>query len=749
MSLYQEIRPATFKDIVGNSAVVGSFMAMLRQPADHQPHAILLKGPTGCGKTTIARILAKEFGALSESVREINAANTSGIATVRDIAENAPMVGFGGGPKVYIFDECFLGKTRVLVDYDKSLPIKDIVELEGITEVLSYDIENKKIVKKKIVRKIKNSLVDRMCKIFISDKGRIHQIDSTRTHKFYVLGKGYIEAEKLKPGDKFIKYGGQFTNFYRCDRCDMIFKSGEELTYHKLSYHSSWKGTNLHKNGKCKYCGKSFKFVKAHQYWAHEVGKDELKAIRVRQIEGWEKFLGTDAGVEFCKDISKRQMGEKNTLYRHGGQGLKKLVAYNKRRWAKLSDIEKEAQIQRFMAAPRYRNSPNNPEKCIISMGIKDLEYTGDGSFFIPIVLNGKKRRKNPDFTVRREVGKNGVVSAEKFVEVMDLEYWHKDDWEDIQKAYQEAGFEILILDAKRVIDDVVNVKAELEAFVNNCYVEVVEPPLSKSGRKKNSCVNFKSKGVEFVYNLEIEDTHNYFVLAPPDDSVLINRYNDKNCLPILVSNCHEFTGKAQECLLKVIEDNPPHCYFIFCTTDSESLISTLRNRCDPYTVSLLQNEEIREVLIQACKKKEWAVSPDVIEALVQTSDGSPRAVLVALEKVAKMTNLDEAIELIINGTEKEKNIFDLFNLISMGPAARRKKWKTIITTFDSINEDSERIRFSLMTFLYNKLKKYDNVEDALDVTHLLKIFSNSTFYGKKSLMGALIARACFETWKD
>jgi len=216
-----------------------------------------------------------------------------------------------------------------------------------------------------------------------------------------------------------------------------------------------------------------------------------------------------------------------------------------------------------------------------------------------------------------------------------------------------------------------------------------------------------------------------------------------------IFDECHEFSGKAQECLLKVIEDNPPHCYFIFCTTDAESLIPTLRNRCAEYTVSLLQKEEIREVLTRACIKKRWIITLGIIEALVQTNDGSPRAALVALEKVAEMTNLDDAVELIVNGTEQEKTIFDLFNLISMGPAARRKKWKTIITTFDAINEDSERIRFSLMTFLYNKLKKYDNVEDALDVTHLLKIFSNSTFYGKKSLMGALIARACFETWKE
>jgi len=36
-----------------------------------------------------------------------------------------------------------------------------------------------------------------------------------------------------------------------------------------------------------------------------------------------------------------------------------------------------------------------------------------------------------------------------------------------------------------------------------------------------------------------------------------------------------------------------------------------------------------------------------------------------------------------------------------------------------------------------------------LDITHLLRIFSISTYYGKKSQLGSLVARACFETWKD
>lgn len=215
----------------------------------------------------------------------------------------------------------------------------------------------------------------------------------------------------------------------------------------------------------------------------------------------------------------------------------------------------------------------------------------------------------------------------------------------------------------------------------------------------------------------------------------------------------HELTGKAQEALLKVLEDNPPHCYFIFCTTSPESLIKTIRNRCTEYAVDLLRPKEIIEVLKRAYLKTEIKSSQpqdDIVEAISLTCEGSPRAALVSLEQVMEEEDVDVALELLVRGTEKDAKVIDLLKLLIMAPEQRRKKWKLIITTFDAISEDSERIRKSVLTFLYNKLVKSKYSEkDAMDVAHLLRIFSVNTFYGKKSLLGALIVRACFESWRE
>ena len=216
-----------------------------------------------------------------------------------------------------------------------------------------------------------------------------------------------------------------------------------------------------------------------------------------------------------------------------------------------------------------------------------------------------------------------------------------------------------------------------------------------------------------------------------------------------IIDESHELTARAQQGFLDIIEDNPPHCYFIFCTTNPAAIIAGIHSRCSEYEVTLLRKEEIGKVLDRACEMKSLTISLDVIECIMQLCDGSPREALVFLEQIEGIENDDKAIEVMVSGTEKDSTVLELLKLMIMAPDQRRKKWKQIIMTYDTISADSEVIRKSILTFLFNRLKKYDRVEDALDITHLLKIFSISTFYGKKSQLGALIARACFETWKD
>lgn len=101
---YRLERPALFKHMIGQDAVVKQ-MKQIFDKKKLPPHAILLCGPTGTGKTTLARIIAKKLGATE--VKEFNCASDSrGIDFIRSLGEISRRASLDGTPRVFILDEC-------------------------------------------------------------------------------------------------------------------------------------------------------------------------------------------------------------------------------------------------------------------------------------------------------------------------------------------------------------------------------------------------------------------------------------------------------------------------------------------------------------------------------------------------------------------------------------------------------------------------------------------------------------------
>jgi len=102
-SLYRIHRPSKFKDVVGQEQVTGPLEEAVK--SKKIGHAYLFAGSRGLGKTSVARIFAKEIGCKENDLYEIDAASNNSVEDIRSLTEGVYTLPFESPYKVYILDE--------------------------------------------------------------------------------------------------------------------------------------------------------------------------------------------------------------------------------------------------------------------------------------------------------------------------------------------------------------------------------------------------------------------------------------------------------------------------------------------------------------------------------------------------------------------------------------------------------------------------------------------------------------------
>ena len=113
-------RPDGFDAVIGQDATVESLQRLLK--SGHVPHAFLFTGPSGVGKTTLARIMARQLDVPQNSIIEIDAATHSGVESMREITSMMQYAGFGDNPRKFvIIDECHAATKQTWQSLLKSI----------------------------------------------------------------------------------------------------------------------------------------------------------------------------------------------------------------------------------------------------------------------------------------------------------------------------------------------------------------------------------------------------------------------------------------------------------------------------------------------------------------------------------------------------------------------------------------------------------------------------------------------------
>lgn len=183
--LPERLRPQTLSEIIGQQHLVGLGKPLQRAISNQKPHSMLLWGPPGVGKTTLARILAQSFNAQFIPLSAV----FSGIKDIRSAVEQAQLALHQGKSTILFVDEVHrFNKSQ----QDAFLPYVEnglLTFIGATTENPSFEV-NPALLSRATVYTLEslknddlNQLIDKVCSLpeyqalSIDDKAREILID--------------------------------------------------------------------------------------------------------------------------------------------------------------------------------------------------------------------------------------------------------------------------------------------------------------------------------------------------------------------------------------------------------------------------------------------------------------------------------------------------------------------------------------------------------------------------------------------
>ena len=186
MALYHKYRPESFDEVFGNESTLEILKTDLKKKSP--PCAFLFYGPTGCGKTTLGRIIASELSCKGWDFREIDSADFRGIDTIREIRESIQFKPLEGDTQVWLLDECFAAGTEISTPRGQVF-IEDIAVGDTV-----YSLAGKDEVQHCFQNKVS---LDRVLKIGFSDDSYLF---CSKDHKIFT-DHGFVKAKNLTKKD--------------------------------------------------------------------------------------------------------------------------------------------------------------------------------------------------------------------------------------------------------------------------------------------------------------------------------------------------------------------------------------------------------------------------------------------------------------------------------------------------------------------------------------------------------------------
>ena len=189
----------------------------------------------------------------------------------------------------------------------------------------------------------------------------------------------------------------------------------------------------------------------------------------------------------------------------------------------------------------------------------------------------------------------------------------------------------------------------------------------------------------------------------------------------IIVDEAHNLSKSAWDALLKATEEPPAHVYWMLCTTNPSKIPKTIQTRFLRFDLRDVNEADLEKLIRRVVKKEQLDLDDEIIEAIVENSENSPRQALVNLESCAFAENVSEARE-ILRTASQSPEVIDLARFLISN---KRKQWTEVTSLIRRIdNIDPESTRIIIINYFATALKGAKSDNEALRLLAIMEAFS-------------------------
>jgi DNA polymerase-3 subunit gamma/tau len=133
-----------------------------------------------------------------------------------------------------------------------------------------------------------------------------------------------------------------------------------------------------------------------------------------------------------------------------------------------------------------------------------------------------------------------------------------------------------------------------------------------------------------------------------------------------ILDEAHQLTDAAWQALLKLIEEPPPHLVFVFCTTELQKVLATVRSRCQTFVFQRPRLPDVVTLLRRVADGEGIQAQDSALSLIARAARGSFRDAVSTLDQLAASTNgsVDAQSVLQLVGAVDEESLLRLCDMI-------------------------------------------------------------------------------------